>query len=452
MKWSDDRSSGTKPRASPATAQSRPQPAQPLPAHSAVHAEFLLNQTRQNVNHLAATNALDPLLCRQLQTLLASAKIRAPPPPSRPSASEGVVKRGSKQELGAKNRWTREVLGDTSLLPSIVDTALSASLGPMLSSNQRGAIVQIVEHSQNRIAEAVTDPERQAALQNWTASSAKATQAGFKGGLKSAGENFDKWSQQRLENTSSNQAARLAERQLEEELKRERELFRQRDSLPSSSSALPPAPPAKEVDGASNTVLLPNNPAAASVACFPSQHVADANSTGIMTSAGASTTTFSPWPGLILTYTVVATHVDADVPADQELTDGRTLPPPHASSDLPPTPSIHSSIAPPPPRRDLPPPTSGVAVPSPSHPTSLAPNQPASSNVKAPTMRAVSTHPVTATTPTMPNGEDPPPSYPGLASGAAAPAPASRMMPAPRSHALPPTMPASLRPAHPPNM
>ena len=139
----------------------QPQPAMRAP-QPPPYAQFLLDQTRANVRQLADTQALDPLLCRQLETLLADARVRAPPEP--PARDVETKSRGAKEEkeekLGKKNKWTREVIKDTSLLPSLVDAAIQASAGPVVTSSQRKNIVDIVSLSQERIANAVTDPRK----------------------------------------------------------------------------------------------------------------------------------------------------------------------------------------------------------------------------------------------------------------------------------------------------
>ena len=120
------------------------QPVDPAVQIAVSHAEFLLVQARQIVNQLAGTKTLDPLLCRQMQSLLDQAQVRPPPTPKRDIAQGQVVKKDPKKDVKGKNKWAREVMADTPLLPTLVDTALSATAGPFLSSAQREAIVDIV--------------------------------------------------------------------------------------------------------------------------------------------------------------------------------------------------------------------------------------------------------------------------------------------------------------------
>ena len=335
---------------------------------STAHAEFLLQQVRLNVDHLAATEALDPLLCRQLQALLATAQVRAPPPPPAAPAPNAVVKKDAAKEVKGKNKWTREVLKDTSVLPTIVETALTAAAGPMLTDQQRSAIVEIVSLSQAKIADAVTDPERQAAAQRWVATSSKSAQQGLRSSFTTAGENWDKWAKRQEQEAAAQRTQRQAQKELEAELRRERQQF----STPGSVSEVPSGSLATATQGLSQLSLLSDNPAAASVACMPSQHIQDCAPAGPSTEMGAVTTTFSPWPGLVLTMSTVASNVMLNDAPEDPSEGGRGVPPPPAPSARP---SINSDVAPPPPRRSMPtapdmtpmpPPPHGVqAVPSP---------------------------------------------------------------------------------------
>ncbi|WFD18799.1 hypothetical protein MCAP1_001010 [Malassezia caprae] len=334
---------------------------------SMAHAEFLLQQVRLNVDHLAATEALDPLLCRQLQALLATAQIRPPPPPPAAPATSAISKKDAAKQVKGKNKWTREVLKDTSVLPTVVETALTATTGAVLTDQQRSAIVEIVSLSQSKIADAVTDPERQAAAQRWIANSSKSAQQGLRGSFNTASENLDKWSKRQEQEAAAQRSQRQAQKDLEAELHRERQQFSAAGSAPSTSLTT-------TTQGLSQLSLLNDNPAAASVACLPSQHVQDSSPTGPATEMGAVTTTFSPWPGLVLTMSTVASNVTLNDAPD--VTEGeRSVPPPPSA---PARPSIHNDMGPPPPRRSipaapetppLPPPSHGAQAPLPPLPT-----------------------------------------------------------------------------------
>ncbi|WFD26225.1 hypothetical protein MNAN1_001202 [Malassezia nana] len=334
------------------------------------HAEFLLQQVRQNVDHLAATEALDPLLCRQLQMLLATAQVRAPPPPPAAPTTTVSTKEAAKDVKG-KNKWMREVLSDTSALPTIVNTALTAAAGPMLTEEQRSAIVEIVKLSQSKIADAVTDPERQAAAQRWVATSSKSAQEGIRSSLTSAGENWDKWAKRQEQESAAQRAQRQAQKELEMELRREREQFT--NGGRGSSIPTPTAPAvtlSTTADGLSQLSLLGDNPASASMTCMPSQRFQD-TAVGPVAEVGALSTTFSPWPGLVLTMSTVASNV---VPGEESMAadSGRVVPPPPTTTSRP---SIHSQVAPPP-RRAIPSPMDGAPLPPPPHPVSPLPPPP----------------------------------------------------------------------------
>lgn len=326
------------------------------------HAEFLLQQVRQNVDHLAATEALDPLLCRQLQALLATAQVRAPPPP--PAApTTNVATKDPAKDVKGKNKWMREVLSDTSALPTIVNTALTAAAGPMLTEEQRSAIVEIVKLSQSKIADAVTDPERQAAAQRWVATSSKSAQEGIRSSLTSAGENWDKWAKRQEQESAAQRAQRQAQKELELELRREREQFTNGGRGPSTPTA-PTDAVARTAHDLSQLSLLGDNPASASVACMPSQRFQD-TAVGPVAEVGAFSTTFSPWPGLVLTMSTVASNV---VPGEEPMAadGGRVVPPPPNVASRP---SIHSEVAPPP-RRAIPSPVNGAPLTPPPNPAS----------------------------------------------------------------------------------
>lgn len=348
------------PRGSP---QAVARPTDPAGQLAMAHAEFLMGQLKQNVDHLAATNTLDPLVCRQLQAILASARLRPPPPPAGSGAlSASKNAKNTKKELEGKQKWVHDVLADTSLLPTLVDTALSVSAGPLLTSDQRSAISELVAMSQKKVADAVTDPERQAAAQDWTRKSAKSAHTGLKGGLQTASENWGKFSQRRSEDAEAQRTMKASQRQLELELAREREQARRGFEAVPSASAGSGASSAPSLTG---TSIGSEGPATASTACLPSQHIADAASDGVTSEAGAVTTTFSPWPGLLLTMTTVAASVDVDSTLPSAVPAPLHNPPPappHGPA-LPPKPSIHSELQPPPPRRDQTAPAPAMVAP-----------------------------------------------------------------------------------------
>lgn len=363
------------------------QPVDPAVQIAVSHAEFLLVQARQIVNQLAGTNTLDPLLCRQMQSLLDQAQVKPPPTPKRDVSQGQVMKKDPKKDVKGKNKWAREVMADTPLLPTLVDTALSATAGPFLSSSQREAIVDIVGISQNRIANALTDPERQAAAQRWAQTTAKSAHQGLKGGLAGTGENWDKWYMKQLVDTDTRSQKRKDDVNLRNELENEREQFKSgTDGLRAT----------RITGGSSQVSTFQDNPAVASVACLPSDQMADA-SLGAVSQAGAVTTTFSPWPGLVLTMSTVASSVTLDNVLDETLDDtsARVVPPP--PSAVPPLPPSSSSVAPPPPRR----------MAAPSAPTTSMSIPPPTRSAMAPAMAAHASQPLPPVPPYAPLGQDP---------------------------------------------
>ncbi|WFD34995.1 hypothetical protein MCUN1_001841 [Malassezia cuniculi] len=310
------------------------------------HAEFLLEQTRQNVRQLEATHTIDPLICRQLTALLAQAVVK--PPPEVPArAAAAPVARDASKELDARNKWAREMMADTSFLPTLVDTALQAAAGPLLTGSQRQAIVEIVSMSQERIANALTNPDYQRNTQRFAVESAKATQSGIAKGWRNVN---DQWAKKREQNASKADQKRLEKREakaIQEELRREKEAFAKGEGLPPISSSSSPEPSfsrssVSSIPDMSQLVIGDADPGAASVVGLPTQHVLQ--NSEILSQGGAVCTTYSPWPGLVLTSTIVASAYDQPFEGDVDsITDGRRLPPRMGSVPLPPRP------APPPP-------------------------------------------------------------------------------------------------------
>ena len=153
---------------------------------------------------------------------------------------------------------------------------------------------------------------------------------------------------------------------------------------------------ARVTGGPAQVSAFQDNPAVASVACLPSDQMADA-SQGAVSQAGAVTTTFSPWPGLVLTMSTVASSVMLDHVPDETLdaTSARIVPPP--PSQVPPPPPSSSSLAPPPPRR----------MAAPSSPTTSMSIPPPARSAMAPSMAAHASQPLPPVPPYAPPGQDP---------------------------------------------
>lgn len=367
------------------------------------HAEYLLEQTKQNVRQLEGTQMLDPLLCRQLNALLGNATIR--PPPEEPAAAASAAPRDKGKELDRRNKWAREILADTSVLPTLVDTALKATAGPFLTDSQRQAIIEIVSMSQERIANAITNPEYQRNTQRFTIDSAKATQMGVTRGWRNVNEQWARAREQNLLKAEERRMERLESKAMQDELRRERESFAGTGADTPGLPAAPPSPvppasraPRPVSSAAANANMPPidqlfigdSDPSTASVVSLPTQHVLD--SADVISQGGAVCTTYSPWPGLVLTCTIVASGYDQEYEGDTDaLTDGRRLPPRIGTVPLPPRPAppppvpappVHHSHVPvdyrppPPPTRAPPAVSQQAAPPYQLHdvPTSLQPS------------------------------------------------------------------------------
>ncbi|WFD42981.1 hypothetical protein MPSI1_001632 [Malassezia psittaci] len=325
--------------------------------------EFLLKQTRQNVEQLGSLGAIDSISYRQLASLLNSVSIRPPDIPARADPNSSLVPKTEKEKLKGRNKWTREVLANSDIIPSLVDAALSVAAGPLLSSGQRQSIVQIVSMSQDRIANAITDPAKQQSVQNFTKASARSAQTGILSGLQNTGQSWEKWNKKRDQEAELQRAQRSEQRSLQEELKRERESFARKSSDSSDSRKIESGMSSMDLSGSSyglgrkqsQAISLPEgNPAAASVVALPTEQTSDMDSAQTESQTGAVTTTFTPWPGLVLTQTLVATYGISNAQLSDQLHSvppsapdegGKPLPPP--GNSVPPPPPRHTQQAPP---------------------------------------------------------------------------------------------------------
>ena len=186
--------------------------------------EFLLSQVRATLRYLSEIGGFDPVVYRQVHELLVKGAIEpSAAPVSRAAApSSDRTAESEAEELGKKNAWLRKALSETSILPTTVDTALSLTAGPLLSSDQKDAIVQLVEFSQRGVANKLTDP----ALQKRTVSGAKTAQSsttkavsGWSKGLKESREKKKSESDEKKERKKREKEEK---RQIKAELKRER--------------------------------------------------------------------------------------------------------------------------------------------------------------------------------------------------------------------------------------
>ncbi|KAI3483486.1 hypothetical protein L1887_53616 [Cichorium endivia] len=181
--------------------------AQPPPTH----VEFLLSQVRANLRYLSEIGAFDTGAYRQIHDLL-----------TRGTLDPHAVS-------PHKNAWLRKVLAESSVLPTTVETALSLAAGPLLSDEQKEAIVQLVEYSQQGVANKITDPT----LQKRMGSGARAAQSStarkvssWRTGLK---QDRQKKKSESGEKKDGKRREKEEQRQIKAELKQERnEVIRMR--------------------------------------------------------------------------------------------------------------------------------------------------------------------------------------------------------------------------------
>lgn len=218
----------------PITRSSQPPP---------THVEFLLSQVRANLRYLCEIGGFDSVVYRQIHELLAKGiidiNVQAVAASRSSDASTPSNVESKAEELGKKNAWLRKALTETSILPTTVETALSLTAGPLLSGDQKDAIVQLVEFSQKGMAEKITDPT----IQRRTFSGAKTAQSstakavsGWSKGLK---EGREKKRSESDEKKERKRREKEEKKQIKAELKRERNeviRFRQQQMLGSDSN------------------------------------------------------------------------------------------------------------------------------------------------------------------------------------------------------------------------
>lgn len=240
--------------------------------------------------------------------------------------------------LGKRNAWMRKAMSETDLLPNVVETALGLVGGPFLGDTQISAIVQLVEMSQKNIAEAVTNPRTQRAASTSAFTGFKEAYSGVKGGVVLANERLAAKRKEDKEKSGRKKEEKRRQRELKRELKREREEARDRvvgggagtreEGNSSSSDSNDdehdeqdlPSPPRPHI-GPTHT-LTPNTDADAS---DPQASVAFAQ---VGTSSTSATTMFAPWPGIVISSTIVASPMAVVGTAAQDETRLRSRSPP----------------------------------------------------------------------------------------------------------------------------
>lgn len=201
--------------------------AQPPPTH----VEFLLSQVRSNLRYLSEIGAFDTPTYRQIHDLLVRGTLdpHAVSPSTHLPPSRPVERSESADELGSKNAWLRKVLAESSVLPTTVETALSLTAGPLLSDDQKEAIVQLVEYSQQGVANKITDPTLQRRMGSGARTAQSSTARKVSSWSKGLKQDRQKKKSQSEEKKDGKRREKEERRQIKAELKQERnEVIRMR--------------------------------------------------------------------------------------------------------------------------------------------------------------------------------------------------------------------------------
>lgn len=300
--------------APPLPSAPRPLKVSPPPSHAA----FLLEQTRASLRHLHVSGALDVITYRDVEYKLNKAVLREPEVSVSSETPTGLFgERNDDSEevkLGKKNAWLRKAISETSLLPSLVETALNIVGGPFLGDTQIDAIVELVEMSQSKIGDAITNPRNQQTASTAAFSGIKEGSSRINKGFAAANNSLVEMNKRRAEKALKAKAEKQERKAIEAELKQEREEIRQRtesSSVAAQSNKGDAAPLKRPVssetstrDDSSTYVLLggsdTNSTAQSGTA------VADVAVAMLGSSSSAATTTFRPWPGVLISSTIVA--------------------------------------------------------------------------------------------------------------------------------------------------
>lgn len=315
------------------------------------HAAFILAQVRSGLAHLRASGALDTAVFERVDGTLSRTVLQDHP--QKEENSETVLLRDSSEDtLGKRNAWLRETLADTSLLPAIVEAALTIGVpSAFLGDTQKDAIVELVERSQKSIAQAVTDPKQQHRAQSGALSSAKGAQRGIQRGWHAAGSSLQDLAQKRQVAKQRSEEKRMKkeeEKELKQELKREREEFSRNRNVKVGSNTHRTPPTSQELSTSQPLQRITNESTSSGTQTFSKSHMlsnsqsqefttedeaqsgldtVEEDGKGAMASVSCSrltddencvtaTTMFSPWPGLLLSSTIVA--VSDGPPASDE--------------------------------------------------------------------------------------------------------------------------------------
>ncbi|UZJ52189.1 hypothetical protein CBS101457_001509 [Exobasidium rhododendri] len=319
------------------TTVNRPAPALPS------HADFLLAQIRSGLAHLHASSDLGDKTFHQVELLLTKGT-------SEESATHAKAQEQSneseEERLGRNNAWLRKTLLETDLLCNTVELAMNIAVpSALLGDTQRDAILKLVQLSQERIANAVTDPTLQNRTKSGARIGARGAQVGLRKGWNLAGQSVNDINRRREEarmKAESKKSDKQDRKIIKEELKREREdIIRKRqmamlggyeagsrgatesDTSQDAAADRGGATMVKAVDSPLDStptsssidpITLSRNQSVTSAETSPLMRGVDGEamvsvSCTQLTPHGsvAATTTFSPWSGLLLSSTIVAT-------------------------------------------------------------------------------------------------------------------------------------------------
>lgn len=307
-----------------ASSSSRPAPP-PIPSHSS----FLKAQIRSSLAHLRATSELSEDAFQQIDKLL-STKGEA-------TQAQQVAKIETEEErLGKNNAMIRKTLLETPLLENSVEMALSIAIpSGLVGSVQQEAILKLVTKSKIKIVNAITDPSIQKKTSSGAWLGARGAHTGLRKGFNAAGQSVTRRREESKVKGEQKKMEKQEQKAIKEELKREREeiirkkqmemlnggdddngtgerdeeanLQNTESSVGTTTRSISRDASLIQQDGGPSMMDIDGD-AMVSVQCSQ------------LTSQGsvAATTTFSPWPGLLLTSTLVATNDDENGQDDND--------------------------------------------------------------------------------------------------------------------------------------
>lgn len=309
--------------AGPSSAAAPPPPPRPQQPSSAPtsHARFLLSQVLTSLEHLHTSGCLDALTHREVSSRLNRAVLKEDHPLA--SSIDTLSEEDSAEDaLGKRNAWVRKTMSETDLLPNVVETALGLVGSPFLGDTQIDAIVKLVEMSQENIAHAVTSPRNQRVASSGAFAGLKGVGTGVGRGVAVAGERIATKREESRIKREERKEEKKKQREIKDELKRERELIKQKQLA--SGQATPSVAeqgfdPSEDEDEdsemeqqSSTPVPSSQGPSSLTAGSSPQATVAYAQ---VGKASSSATTTFIPWPGVIISSTLVASPAGSDVHA-----------------------------------------------------------------------------------------------------------------------------------------